>query len=155
MSLKTLERQAVIPVPTRPRVLIVGLGVSGIATALRLHEIGWQPVIVERSDGRRTNGHFVDLFGAGKTAARRRGILEGLRDRASGGAHVELRTTATGTSVTERFELLVVGADGLRSAVRSLVFGPDRRYLRRLGHMLVAYEFPGVPKASPAGKGPR
>ncbi|WP_410599522.1 FAD-dependent monooxygenase [Amycolatopsis sp. lyj-90] len=208
-----MERQAVISVPTRPRVLIVGLGVSGIATALRLHEIGWQPVIVERAAGRRTNGYFVGLFGAGKSAARRMGILGGLRDRASGGAHVELdrggrrspgmgfrdlpgtpwlmlrgdieqaayaalpaeveirfstvpvaiaqdaggvdvelRSTTTGTSVTERFDL-VVGADGLRSAVRSLAFGPDRRYLRRLGHMLVAYEFPGVPEGLARGEG--
>ncbi|MFY0534135.1 FAD-dependent oxidoreductase [Nannocystis pusilla] len=33
----------------RPRVLVVGLGISGIATALRLHRLGWEPVIIERA----------------------------------------------------------------------------------------------------------
>lgn len=37
--------------------------------------------------------------------------------------NVTLADTAGGTSATERFDL-VVGADGLRSTVRRLVFGP-------------------------------
>ncbi len=49
-----------------------------------------------------------------------------------------------GTPVTERFDL-VVGADGLRSTVRSLVFGPHERYLHRLNYMIAAFEFPGAP----------
>jgi glycine/D-amino acid oxidase-like deaminating enzyme len=31
------------------RALVVGLGIAGLATALRLHQIGWTPVIVERA----------------------------------------------------------------------------------------------------------
>lgn len=48
-----------------PRVLVVGLGISGIATALRLQRTGWQPVIIEKSQARRSGGYFVGLLGAG------------------------------------------------------------------------------------------
>jgi 2-polyprenyl-6-methoxyphenol hydroxylase-like FAD-dependent oxidoreductase len=34
---------------------------------------------------------------------------------------------------------LLVGADGLHSAVRGRVFGPDRSYLRRLGHHMATF----------------
>ena len=47
-----------------------------------------------------------------------------------------------GATVTERFDL-VVGADGLRSTVRRLVFGPHERFLHRLGYMIAAFTPPG------------
>ncbi|PRY41253.1 2-polyprenyl-6-methoxyphenol hydroxylase-like FAD-dependent oxidoreductase [Umezawaea tangerina] len=40
-----------------------------------------------------------------------------------------------------RFDL-VVGADGLHSALRAMVFGPHERYLRHLGHVLAFYSVP-------------
>ncbi|MFB9927236.1 FAD-dependent monooxygenase [Amycolatopsis halotolerans] len=40
-----------------------------------------------------------------------------------------------------RFDL-VVGADGLHSSLRSMVFGPHERYLRHLGHVLAFYSVP-------------
>ncbi|MFF0575556.1 FAD-dependent monooxygenase [Streptosporangium saharense] len=186
----------------RRRALVVGLGVSGIATAIGLRRIGWDPVIVERAPGRRSGGYFVVLFGAGQAAARRLGILDAIPDRSPPGGvtytvdragvrkpglgfgdlpvsprmmtrgdveraafaalphDVEIRyaTTPTrieqdasgvevtlehdGTSVTERFDL-VVGTDGLRSTVRRLVFGPHDRYLHRLGYMIAAMTLPG------------
>lgn len=55
------------------------------------------------------------------------------------GVDVTLLDTVSGTEVTERFDL-VVGADGLRSTVRSLVFGPHEDYLQRLGYMIAAFE---------------
>jgi len=58
------------------------------------------------------------------------------------GVDVLLTNTTDGASVTERFDL-VVGADGLRSTVRSLVFGPHEHYLHRLNYMAVAYQLPG------------
>ncbi|MER6945907.1 hypothetical protein ABT294_17930 [Nonomuraea sp. NPDC000554] len=49
-------------------------------------------------------------------------------------AEATLHDTASGTVVTERFDL-VVGADGLRSTVRSLSFGPQE-YLHPLNYMI-------------------
>ncbi|NUW30012.1 FAD-dependent monooxygenase [Nonomuraea sp. SMC257] len=182
------------------RALVVGLGVSGIATALRLRQIGWTPVIVERAATRRSGGYFIALFGAGRAAAQRLGILDNLTDRGPEGSaydidragnrrpglgfkdfpgrpwmmmradveeagfaalppdveirhstvptrieqdpdgvDVTLADAARGTTVTERFDL-VVGADGLRSTVRRLAFGPHEDYLRRMNYMVVAFQ---------------
>lgn len=41
-----------------------------------------------------------------------------------------------------RFDL-VIGADGLHSAVRRLVFGPQERFEKRLGYMVAAFEARG------------
>lgn len=57
------------------------------------------------------------------------------------GATVTLLDTSTGMSTTERFDL-VVGADGVRSTVRQLVWGPNEDYLQRLGFMVCAFELP-------------
>jgi 2-polyprenyl-6-methoxyphenol hydroxylase-like FAD-dependent oxidoreductase len=53
----------------------------------------------------------------------------------------ELTQDADGVDVAfaggdrRRFDL-VVGADGLHSALRAMVFGPHGRFLRHLGHVL-------------------
>ena len=199
-------------VPGAGRVLVVGMGVSGIAAATRLHAAGWTPVMVERAAQRRRGGYFIGLFQAGMIAADRLGILDHLHDRNPGsvsylidrggrklrtismkdlpgrpwlmlrgdvehasfaalpadvevrygtvptaivedddGAAVTLLNTQDGQSTTERFDL-VVGADGLRSTVRSLVFGPHERYLNRLGYMVAAFEFPGTPAGLQPGE---
>lgn len=169
-----------------PRALVVGLGIGGIATAVRLRSIGWTPVLIEKSPQRRTGGYFLGLSGAGRSAVKRLGMLHDRSpmrphadfDRAGNkrlgadlrslpglpwqmvrgdiekaafdalpsdieirysnipawveqdddGVDVTLTNTADGTSTTERFDL-VVGADELRSTVRSLVLGPHERYL--------------------------
>lgn len=195
------------------RVLVVGLGISGIATALRLHSIGWTPVIVEKAPARRDGGYFIGLFGAGRISAERLGVLDGVHDRTPPGAHfdidragnrrsglgfkdlpgvpwlmlrgdveraafdklspeIEIRystvptkieqdadgvdVTLTGvtddTSAIERFDL-VVGADGLRSTVRALAFGPHEKYLHRMNYMIAAFEFPGTPGDLDKGDG--
>lgn len=183
----------------RRRVLVVGLGISGIATAIRLHKLGWQPVLIERAPERRKGGYFIALFGTGKASARRLGVLDSLVDRNSlrmatyeidrahhrtkgmsfvdapgaplpllrgdvenslfsalpkdveirfatvptrieqdtQGADVTLTHTKSGTSTTERFDL-VVGADGMRSTVRRLVFGPHEDFLHPLNYMIAA-----------------
>ena len=58
------------------RALVVGLGISGISTAVRLRQIGWTPVLIERAPARRRGGYFVALFKGGRSAAKRLGILE-------------------------------------------------------------------------------
>lgn len=58
-----------------------------------------------------------------------------------------LTQDADGVDVTfavgdrRRFDL-VVGADGLHSATRAMVFGPHERYVRHLGHVLAFYSVP-------------
>lgn len=62
---------------------------------------------------------------------------------------VKLLNAATGETSEHLFDLLI-GADGLRSSVREMVFGPHSQFLRRLDAMLVAYELrseiPGIPR---------
>lgn len=57
---------------------------------------------------------------------------------------VTLHDKTTDTDTVERFDL-VVGADGLRSTVRSLVFGPPEKYLHRLGFIVAAFQLSKVP----------
>ncbi|MGP3961258.1 FAD-dependent monooxygenase [Nonomuraea sp. 3N208] len=185
----------------RGRALVVGLGIAGIATAVRLRQVGWEPVLVERAAARRSSGYFVMLFGTGVASARRLGALEAIGDRShprlaayevnragrrtpgmnpanlpnaamrprqllrgdveeglfsalpadveirystvptritqdASAAEVTLHDTASGATVTERFDL-VVGADGMRSTVRKLAFGPEE-YLHPLNYMIGA-----------------
>ncbi|MEV8116001.1 FAD-dependent monooxygenase [Streptomyces xiamenensis] len=185
----------------KSRALIVGMGISGLATAMRLHEIGWEPVIVERAAGRRAAGYFIALFGTGLATAQRMDVLDAIGHRDdpttlrydidrkgsrrpnpdfedvpgsprvilrgdieaafhdtvaprteirygttpvaleehADAVNVTLRTTTEGntTETTERFDL-VVGADGLRSTVRRLVFGPDTQYMKPMNHIIAA-----------------
>ncbi|WNG19995.1 FAD-dependent monooxygenase [Cystobacter fuscus] len=183
----------------RRRVLVVGLGISGIATAIRFHKLGWEPVLIERAPERRKGGYFIGLFGTGKASAERLGAMETLVDRRSPrmqsyevdranrrykgmsfvdvpgdprpllrgdmenalfsalpkeveirfstvptrfeqderGVDVTMTHTKSGTSTTERFEL-VVGADGMRSTVRQLVFGPHEDFFFPLNYMIGA-----------------
>lgn len=183
----------------RPRALIVGAGIAGLATATRLHAAGWEPIVVERAAGRRTGGYFVALSGVGRHAAQRLGSVDLMPDRwpetgrnydgdRSGRRHrsmslgeqvgaprvmlrgdieravfqrlpsdVEIRyssqptrivqdghgvtvtvsNSATGAVTTDHVDLLV-GADGLRSSVRDLVFGPPEKFLHPLGYVVAA-----------------
>ncbi|MEV0388022.1 FAD-dependent monooxygenase [Nonomuraea sp. NPDC050643] len=181
----------------RGRALVVGLGIAGIATALRLRQVGWEPVLVERAPARRSGGYFIMLFGTGLASARRLGVLDAIGDRTprlapyeanragrltagmslaglpgkprvvlrgdieralfaalpadveirystvptritqdDSAAEVTLHDTASGATVTERFDL-VVGADGMRSTVRGLAFGPED-HLHPLNYMIAA-----------------
>jgi 2-polyprenyl-6-methoxyphenol hydroxylase-like FAD-dependent oxidoreductase len=66
----------------KPRALVVGMGIGGLATALRLHDIGWETVLVERAQERRGAGYFVGMFGTGQAAATRLGVLDAIGNRA-------------------------------------------------------------------------
>ena len=56
------------------------------------------------------------------------------------GVRVRLRDQSSGEESTERFDL-VVGADGLRSRVRSLVFGPHGTFMRPMNAIICAFQF--------------
>ncbi|WP_430496155.1 FAD-dependent oxidoreductase [Micromonospora trifolii] len=192
------------------RAVIVGAGIAGLATALRLHQDGWQVTVAERAPARRSSGYMVNLIGPGYDAAERLGLLpalsaadlglfttvlvhadgrpkfavpsaiaeaalgkralsvfrgdleaslfEAVRDR------VDIRFATTVASVEQdtdhvRVELsdgtveqadLLVGADGVHSATRAAVFGPDFRV--DLPYLVAAFPLPhpvpGVPESS-------
>ncbi|MGW6054377.1 FAD-dependent monooxygenase [Streptomyces sp. NPDC055189] len=85
------------------RALVVGLGISGIATAVRLRQIGWEPVIIERAPARREGGYYIALFGSGIASARRLGVLEKIGDR--GGPEIALYDVDRGGSRRPRVNL--------------------------------------------------
>ncbi|HEX6342354.1 FAD-dependent monooxygenase [Umezawaea sp.] len=62
------------------------------------------------------------------------GITEGRAD-----VQVLLEEAGTGAQYRESFDL-VVGADGMRSSVRRMVFGPDEDYLTRWNAMICAFQ---------------
>ncbi|MGA4996161.1 FAD-dependent oxidoreductase [Nonomuraea bangladeshensis] len=181
------------------RAIIIGAGIAGLATALRLHQIGWDTLIVERAPARRGGGYAVTFGGIGYDAAERLGILADLRaksfdttelvyhkpngerrfalDRATIAAttgprsitilrgdletvlydkvhgHTEIRFGATLTAVDQderavRVTLsdgtlvegdLLIGADGLHSATRALLFGPEENFLLDLEHKVAVF----------------
>lgn len=200
---------------TRPTALVVGLGISGIASALALHRSGWQPIIIERAPERRTGGYFMAVFGSGRHAVAELGIGDRLVDhrpdhpmtyeidrdgnRTPGRSFTDIPidpyltmrgdveaaaydTLATldppveiryGTvpgaivqdeagvdvtlvgpdgTTTERVGL-VVGADGLHSGVRRLLFAPDEEAITRLGTMICAYALTDDLPTLPQGVG--
>ncbi|WP_326825966.1 FAD-dependent monooxygenase [Streptosporangium sp. NBC_01756] len=181
------------------RAIIIGAGIAGLATALRLHQIGWDTLIVERAPARRGGGYAVTFGGIGYDAAEHMDILpdllkkgfttnelvyykgDGSRrfslDRATIAAttgarsitilrgdleavlyekvegHTEIRFGATLTAVDQdehavRVTLtdgtveeadLLIGADGLHSATRALLFGPEEGFLLDLDHKVAVY----------------
>ncbi|MEU8151462.1 FAD-dependent monooxygenase [Nonomuraea sp. NPDC048901] len=66
---------------SRQRALVVGLGISGTASALRLHRAGWDVVVLEKAPERRRGGYFIALFGTGLAAAERLGIADAVPNR--------------------------------------------------------------------------
>lgn len=204
----TPARATARPTASSRRALIVGLGISGISTAIALHQAGWEPTIVEKASARRKGGYFIGLFGMGRNAAQNLGAIEGLHDRRSpashnfaidrhgitertlgfadapidlgpwmmlrgdveeatfnalpddveirygtrpveiwqnaGGVRVTLENVGTGERTEEDYDLLV-GADGIHSQVREMVFGPAEKYTHSLGTMICAFELPETP----------
>lgn len=65
------------------KALVVGLGISGISSAIALKQAGWDPVIIEKASNRREGGYFLALFGLGRHAAKDLGALQYLHDRRS------------------------------------------------------------------------
>lgn len=66
---------------SRQRALVVGLGITGIAAAVRLHRAGWDVVVLEKAPERRRGGYFIALFGTGLAAAERLGFADAVPDR--------------------------------------------------------------------------
>ncbi|KXP03940.1 FAD-dependent oxidoreductase [Tsukamurella pseudospumae] len=92
-----------------------------------------------------------------------RGDLEAVLFEALGGA-AEVRFGTSVTAVTdgaagplqvtlsdgsEHEADLLIGADGLHSGVRELVFGPKAQYVRDLGHAVIAFPMEAAPEGLP------
>jgi 2-polyprenyl-6-methoxyphenol hydroxylase-like FAD-dependent oxidoreductase len=179
-------------------VLISGAGVAGITLAYWLRRNGFTPTVVERARFIRDGGYKIDIRGAALPVVERMGLLDQIRDRATGvrqGSFVDhrgrvvasmdgdafggrdhddaeilrgdlltllyeategveylwgdsiadLRQTADDVEVAfaggarRRFDL-VVGADGVHSVTRQLVFGPG--HVRDLGHRVAVAAVP-------------
>ncbi|MBD0275443.1 MAG: FAD-binding protein [Acetobacteraceae bacterium] len=61
------------------RVLISGAGIAGLSLALRLHQRGLKPIVVERAPRLRDGGYTLGLSDPGYHAAERMGIADALR----------------------------------------------------------------------------
>ncbi len=61
------------------KVLISGAGIAGLSLALRLHQLGIIPIVVERAPALRAIGYMLGLSDPGYDAAERLGIVDDLR----------------------------------------------------------------------------
>ena len=109
-----------------------GKRISGLGTSVFLELTGGRYVTIGRSVLsqlllERVNRDIEAIFGDE--------IIE-IDDRQT---HVRVRLKS---GVERRFDF-VVGADGLHSGVRRLVFGPQDRFEKRLGYVVAAFEAPG------------
>jgi 2-polyprenyl-6-methoxyphenol hydroxylase-like FAD-dependent oxidoreductase len=193
------------------RAVIIGAGIAGLATALRLSHIGWDSLIVERAPQRRSGGYAVTFGGIGYDAAERMGILPDLEtkafvteeltyhrpdgrrrfslnretiaattgprsmtilrgdietvlyERVHNSAQIRFGTTITAidqdahavrvtlSDGTVEHADLLIGADGLHSATRALLFGPERDFLLDLEHKVAVYMLDKRPAAIAPG----
>lgn len=142
----------------------------GIADHLHTRDPGGDAATwsVNRRGKRHRSLGFLDQPGG--PAAVLRGDIEAALWRSISAAQIEVRFATTPTKITNRaddvrvrltnaatavgyFEDfdLVVGADGMRSTVRRIVFGPHEEYLTNWGAMICAFQLPDqVPSFGPA-----
>lgn len=109
-----------------------GTRISGFGTSVFLELTGGRYVTVSRGAlsqllFKRVNRDIETIFGDQ--------IIE-IDDQKT---HVKVRLES---GAERRFDF-VVGADGLHSGVRRLVFGPQDRFEKRLGYVVAAFEAPG------------
>lgn len=126
-----------------------------------LNRIGYhmREMRIVGGEGRRVSGFgasvFRELTGGRFVTLSRSELSRLLFERVKGAAEVifgdeivALREGANDVQVQfkhggeRRFDL-VVGADGLHSTVRRLVFGPENRFEKRLGYIVAAFEVRG------------
>ena len=102
-----------------------------------------------------------EAFAGGDVEVLRRDLSRVLHERSAGRAEYRFGDAITGlTPVGDQVRAdfgaaasatfdLVVGTDGLHSAVRGLAFGPESRYVRHLGFYLAGWDLPNDLRAGP------
>lgn len=194
------------------RALIVGAGIAGLATAVRLRRSGWQVSIVEQALALRGGGYLIGFSGLGYQTARNWGLLPALRALQPKAADLEYidesgrrraalpvraqeamlgdemlallrgdlesvlykalddtvhvrfgvtvtdiaqdteKVTATLSDGSRETADLLVGADGLHSAVRALVFGDEKQFRIDFGHAVATFLLDHLPAGAPADR---
>ncbi|HZR76920.1 FAD-binding domain [Bradyrhizobium sp.] len=109
-----------------------GARIAGFRTRTFTELTGGRFITLARSDLSRLLFHTIK----DKTETIFGDEIVGLRQNAE---HVEVRFRQAGE---RRFDLLI-GADGLHSAVRRLAFGPGSRFEKKLGYAFAAFEIDG------------
>src|SRR6266540_2448487 len=146
------------------RIAINGAGIAGPTLAYWLHQSGHEVVLIEAAPQLRSGGYIIDFWGIGYDIAEKMGLIPQIRalgyqveevrfvnrqSRKHGGFDVEVfrRMTRGRLTSLRRSDLaasrevdLLIGADGLHSHVRQLVFGPEARFEIPLGYHVAAFE---------------
>jgi 2-polyprenyl-6-methoxyphenol hydroxylase-like FAD-dependent oxidoreductase len=65
--------------PENRSVLISGGGIAGLTLGILLREDGWDPLVIEKDPGLRTEGYMMDFFGTGWDVAERMGLVDEIR----------------------------------------------------------------------------
>ena len=141
----------------------------GLLPALTPCDIGFFTSIMVRADGRekfRLPAAVAEAAVGNRALSIFRGDLESaLYDAVAEHADIRFGTTVRALSQTAdevdatlgdgthiRADLLI-GADGVHSRIRELVFGPETEYLVDLGHMVGAFPLETAPEHVPDGAG--
>ncbi|MGW5753827.1 FAD-dependent monooxygenase [Nocardia rhamnosiphila] len=135
--------------------VIARMGLDAAVRAARTETAGAYTVDAEgnvletyRSDDNGGDGYIAEIEILRGDLSRV--LHEDTRDRVEyifGDRIAELTQDADGVDVAfeggdrRRFDL-VIGADGLHSALRAMAFGPHERFIRHLGHVLAFYSVP-------------
>ncbi|MGW1740635.1 FAD-dependent oxidoreductase [Nocardia sp. NPDC001965] len=141
----------------------------GLLPALAPRDIGFFTSVLVHADGREkfTVPAAVAQAAVGDRALSLfRGDLEAvLYEAVAGDADIRFGTTVRSVTLqTDAVEIvlgdgtqlradLLIGADGVHSRVRELVFGPEAEFLVDLGHMVGAFPLDTVPAHVPEGVG--
>ncbi|MFC0681741.1 FAD-dependent oxidoreductase [Lysobacter korlensis] len=121
----------------------------GIEPALLAARYDVNTIDFRNADGRRTSGFRVPQAVADLISLLRgdlaRAIADGVRSPVRYGVSVAAlddrgdRVDVTLTDGTERTVDLLIGADGVHSRIRRLLFGDEEQFTRYLGHHVAAY----------------
>ncbi|WP_405166556.1 FAD-dependent oxidoreductase [Nocardia sp. NBC_01499] len=141
----------------------------GLLPALTAHDIGWFTSVLVHADGRKkftVPTAIAETAGGSRTLSLFRGDVETVLYEAVRDA-VTIRFDTTVDTVTQHADgvrvvlsdgeavqaELLVGADGVHSRVRKLIFGSDTDHRVDLQHIVAALPLPRMPVDVPEGAG--